>query len=97
MNVEAKSNFLRRWLTTISNPVSNVLQVLQDKFQTKFDECFCSIQYGTNCCDASTKEKNEARIECLGSGNTGETSSLENSEINKKSSEKRRWVDIHWY
>ena len=40
MNVENKACFLRNWLSTISNPTSNVLQVLQDKFQSKFDENF---------------------------------------------------------
>ena len=44
MPVEAKSNFLRNWLATVSNPKSNVLQILQDKFQSKFDECFSDVQ-----------------------------------------------------
>ena len=44
MNVENKECFLRNWLSTISNPTSNVLQVLQDKFQSKFDEYFSDIE-----------------------------------------------------
>ena len=44
MCVNAKSNFLRNWLATVSNPKSNVLQILQDKFQSKFDDCFSNVQ-----------------------------------------------------
>ena len=38
--MENKSNFLRNWLSLISNPKSNVVQVLQDRFQSKLDDCF---------------------------------------------------------
>ena len=44
MNVENKASFLQNWLFTISNPASNVLQVLQDKFQSKFDDHFSDTE-----------------------------------------------------
>ena len=37
------NGFLRKpikWLSLISNPKSNVVQVLQDRFQSKLDDCF---------------------------------------------------------
>ena len=39
-DMEKKHNFLRNWLSMVSNPRSNVLQVLQDRFQSKFDDSF---------------------------------------------------------
>lgn len=38
--MENKHNFLRNWLSLISNPKSNIVQVLQDRFQSKLDDCF---------------------------------------------------------
>lgn len=38
--MEKKNNFLRNWLSLISNPKSNVIQVLQDRFQSKLDDYF---------------------------------------------------------
>ena len=38
--MENKSSFLRNWLSLISNPKSNIVQVLQDRFQSKLDDCF---------------------------------------------------------
>ena len=38
--MEKKNNFLRNWLSLISNPKSNVIQVLQDRFQSKLDDHF---------------------------------------------------------
>ena len=39
-DMEKKHNFLRNWLSMVSNPRSNVLQVLQDRFQSKLDDSF---------------------------------------------------------
>ena len=71
MNVDVKVNFLRNWLSTVSNPTSNVLQVLQDKFQSNFEERFSVDQNESsylypwndfdgiqNTCDINNDDKN---------------------------------------
>ena len=44
--MENKSNFLQNWLSLISNPKSNIVQVLQDRFQSKLDDCFSEEETG---------------------------------------------------
>ena len=44
--MENKSSFLRNWLSLISNPKSNIVQVLQDRFQSKLDDCFSEEETG---------------------------------------------------
>ena len=39
-DMEKNHSFLRNWLSMVSNPRSNVVQVLQDRFQSKLDDSF---------------------------------------------------------
>ena len=81
--MENKHNFLRNWLSLISNPKSNIVQVLQDRFQSKLDECFSeeeSLIGGSKILYPSNHviEVNRDRLDFLNSDNATKNDQYEN-------------------